>query len=575
MTSALSASCVHGAATRPLICFEAADAKTTLPRPVNLQSAAQDGIAHESIQLDVCDVPEPVTLYVDYAYPERMNETAACVLFNPGGRGISNTNLVRWAARKYRIAVMSYDWPGRQRSSALRRVREVVDPFHNLEADVRNSYMYVLTNAAGALYRYWIERSQSSVRVLAGSSWGGVVGLLLSANYREHHLAHVSFGAGNFAREIPKRAYWDLWQDHTDPEIVSNWRKAFDPIHFAGHIKKPIVMATATNDRFFSLEMFESTRDAIDAPKGTVIAANCDHDMRRLNSHLFHLARVAARANSKDFRWLSTPMQSEVFATEAARADYTAWFALARGHNQLSRLWYPYSVDGKAAMQAAQNAFLEEHAPYVQAGDRVVSVVTYQQAAFGETFPFASCIREFKAGPQALQPVGPSSLDLRPMRHGEFRDRVAYRNAKGDPSVLRFTPGGEAHVTISGVFPTRGLATLQSEIRIVLDVVERPKRLAFCLLSDAGQASEAAWGCELPLDRPGESIEAVIPLSALRWMDLLKEEIANRNLPTRSAPETHFDPAHVSAACLWAPLQSGGAVRVVELTWRKAGRKRS
>jgi pimeloyl-ACP methyl ester carboxylesterase len=555
-----------------LICFEAATASADMtPHVTDVVTDSTEGVIHETLQLRASEVPEPVVLHVDFAYPQNV-EDPACVLFNPGGRGRSNTEWVLWLARRHGLAAMSYDWPGRHRSPALKIVPNVLDPFQNSEADIRKSYMYTLANAAAKIYRYWLLRAGKATRILGGSSWGGLLTLLLASQFHDHDLAYAEFGAGNFARDVPKRRFWDLWSDSVNPVIVDKWREAFDPISRVSQIRKPIVMATSSNDRFFSLEMFESTFANISAPKTAVIAPNSDHNMRTLNQQFVRLSAAASRRGSSDFTWLARQCAEESFSEGHGFTDHTAWFALTRGRNHTSRLWHSYPVRTEADLRAAEEDFRARHGAVLQEGDTTTSFVTYQRASFGERFMFATYLLERRVMPpeRALKP--PAWLDLRPVRKNDFEDRVAFRvNVREEPDILRFAKGGESQVTISGVFCPPAFVAKETEIELRIEIVEAVKGLTFCLLRDAETASEAAWGCELPVGgTPGEVMHAVLPVSKMQWMNLVAEEFRNRKLREWSPPSTSFDPAGVTAVGFGVSLASGGAIRVLELAWKQS-----
>jgi hypothetical protein len=556
-----------------MICFDAQEAFGD-PLVVERETVVHAGVVHERLILEICNISEPVRVHADFAKPSVLDASVPFLLFNPGGRGRCNTDWVIWAARRYGIATMSYDWPGRHRSLPLQTVPSVIDPFHNEATDVRRSYAYTLTNTAAGVYKYWLNESAGHLRVLAGSSWGSVVGLLLAAKFSDHDLAYVEFGAGNFARDVPKRSYWQLWQQEIDEKIVASWREAFDPIYHVETISKPVIMATASNDKFFSLEMFESTFEKIRTSKAAVVAPNCDHNMRGLNPQLLSLTAAASQAKNCNFSWLAAPRAVEAVSDVATFQKTLAWFSVGREHNHVSRLWRPYCVDSKESFEKARQDFIAEHASLLYSGDEIISFVSFRRAAFGDSFTFTSAIDRETMVARPTPNHAPLSLDLKPARIAEYQDSIAYRldeqHIAEDAAVLRFVPGGEAHVTISGVLPPPPLATLSSEVRVVLEVLEPLKVVGFGFVRDAEMASEEVWGVEINLGdpEPGDVIHAIVPLSDMRWYDLLENGMRNRKLTQiRSAPLHGFEPARVTGACFWVPPRAQGAIRVLDLLW--------
>jgi hypothetical protein len=75
---------------------------------------------------------------------------------------------------------------------------------------------------------------------------------------------------------------------------------------------------------------------------------------------------------------------------------------------------------------------------------------------------------------------------------------------------------------------------------------------------------------EIPIhsDEHGGVVAKEIPLKEFTWVDLLAQGVRNRGLrEVRHEPAEGFDPARVTAACIWVQPRAKAAIRIKELLW--------
>ncbi len=202
------------------------------------------------------------------------------VLSLPGGAGALRDPTLVWLASKFGGNHAAIDWIGRGRSPQHDTVKCTYDPIWLGGDDFRDAYAFHNLAAIWTAFD-WLHEAGFAPKAVAGGSWGGVFALLLGALDGRVARVYASFGCGGFSVPgIEKRSMWDAAFGAMGRHRVREWCRAFDPLLRARDIAAQVYFETATNDKFFSLDMAMATWNALPNRRFLALAPNQDHTMR-------------------------------------------------------------------------------------------------------------------------------------------------------------------------------------------------------------------------------------------------------------------------------------------------------
>ncbi|HEY1798208.1 MAG TPA: hypothetical protein VGG57_18990, partial [Stellaceae bacterium] len=145
------------------------------------------------------------------------------------------------------------------------------------------------------------------------------------------------------------------------PARVRRWSEAFDPLLRIGDVTAAVHYDTATNDKFFSLEMAMATWSRLAAPNFLSVIANQDHMTRPFGAQPYLVQRLSdaalapCRALSRT-QVEADPRSGEIscFPVDDDETDLRlVWSEQDAGHGHMSREWFtamPGSIGGGAAI---------------------------------------------------------------------------------------------------------------------------------------------------------------------------------------------------------------------------------
>ncbi len=273
----------------------------------------------------------------------------------PGGAGAFRDTTLAWLGQTFGGNHAAVDWIGRGRSPGHDTVTCRYDPIW-LDADsYRDAYLFHNIAAIWAAFD-WLHGLGFVPDRVVGGSWGGVYSLLLGA--LDRRVAHVysTFGCGGFSIPgIEKRSMWDAALQQMGPARAGEWFRAFDPLLRAGDIRASVYFETATNDKFFSLDMATATWEALPNRLFLALRHNQDHTMRPFGPQSYALAAIeqeggaaslapgramsrkrgTVAVNGQAMHWLLS--EEEVASTALAASEQWA------DRGDMSRAWNLYA----------------------------------------------------------------------------------------------------------------------------------------------------------------------------------------------------------------------------------------
>jgi SAM-dependent methyltransferase len=273
------------------------------------------------------------------------------VLSIPGGYGTISDDGLWWLAEHFGNNHAAIDWVGRGQSPIHEDLICRYDPIFMETDDLRDSFMFHNLSAIWAALDWMFYTGLRPVDV-AGGSWGGVLSLLLAALDTRVERVFSTFGCGGFSLPgIEKRSMWDAAFEHMGATRTRAWCAAFDPLLRIGGSAAEIYYETATNDKFFSLDMAMATWRQVRNPMFLGILPNQDHDMQPFSSQPYIVQRLGiddiARCRTitmQDVVWESD--SQEVVCTGCDVPDrYTLSLQSseqAYPHGNMSREWHEH-----------------------------------------------------------------------------------------------------------------------------------------------------------------------------------------------------------------------------------------
>jgi pimeloyl-ACP methyl ester carboxylesterase len=216
------------------------------------------------------------------------------VLSIPGGGGSFPDDALWWLAGRFQTNQAAVDWIGRGQSPAHDAIECLYDPIFMDSDDVSESYLFHDLAAIWAALNWLFHIGLRPVD-LVGGSWGGVLCFLLAALDPRVERIFSSFGCGGFALPgVEKRSMWDAAFEHMGRGRVAAWCAAFDPLLRMADVGAGVYYETATNDKFFSIDMAMETWRRVRNPIFLGILPNRDHDMRPFGVQPYVVQRLAA-----------------------------------------------------------------------------------------------------------------------------------------------------------------------------------------------------------------------------------------------------------------------------------------
>ncbi len=218
---------------------------------------------------------------------------SAVVFTLPGGGGRVDDNRMAWLARTLNANHAVVDWVGRGQSGSHTGLEGIPDPLFMQGDTFRDSFQFYNVSAMWAVLN-WMFHAGYRPTDLVGGSWGGVYCFLMAAFDRRVERIFSSFGCGGFLFPgIEKRNYWDLAIEHIGATRFATWCGAFDPILRLDDIEAEVYFETATNDKFFSLDMAMETWRRVRRPIFLSLAPNQDHNMGAFGQQPYLLQRLS------------------------------------------------------------------------------------------------------------------------------------------------------------------------------------------------------------------------------------------------------------------------------------------
>jgi pimeloyl-ACP methyl ester carboxylesterase len=244
-----------------------------------LISAATHGGAEIRLSLRVC--------MADPAAPE-------LVLSIPGGGGSIKDDALWWLADHYRSNHAAVDWIGRGQSPAHDHIECLYDPIFMDGASFRDSFLFHNLSAIWAALNWLFHAGMKPVDLIGGS-WGGVFCFLLAALDPRVERIFPTFGCGGFSLpRVEKRSMWDAAFENMGTARVAEWCAAFDPLLRMPDIAAAVYYETATNDKFFSIDMAMETWRRVRNPIFLGIMPNQDHDMKPSGAQPYFVQRFCS-----------------------------------------------------------------------------------------------------------------------------------------------------------------------------------------------------------------------------------------------------------------------------------------
>lgn len=262
------------------------------------------------------------------------------------------------------------DWIGRGRSPAHPRLRCDYDPIYMAEDDVRDSYTYHNVAAIWAALN-WLFHIGYQPTDIIGGSWGGVFCYLLAALEPRVKRIFPTFGCGGMSFQgIEKRSMWEAAIQEMGADRTLRWRQAFDPMIRMSEITARTYYETATNDKFFSLDMAMATWQRVRDPFFLSLAANQDHTMnpfgtqpyvvQQIEEHLLSECEAISRIEP-----IVSPQSGEVAIRWPGLSDGSApvlcWSEQRGCSGNMSREWH-FTRPERAGSDAAVFRFEQSHA---------------------------------------------------------------------------------------------------------------------------------------------------------------------------------------------------------------------
>jgi pimeloyl-ACP methyl ester carboxylesterase len=298
-----------------------------------LISAATHGGAEIRLSLRVC--------MVDPAAPE-------VVLSIPGGGGVVPDDALWWLADRFGTNQAAIDWIGRGQSPAHDTIVCLYDPIFMETDDFRDSFLFHNLSAIWAALNWLFHVGLRPVDIVGGS-WGGVFCFLLAALDGRVERIFSSFGCGGFSLPgVEKRSMWDAAFEQMGPARTAAWCAAFDPLLRMPSIAAAIYYETATNDKFFSLDMAMATWRRVRNPIFLGLLPNRDHDMRPFGEQPYRVLRLGgadvARCRAVTAQRLDwDPVRGEVICAVPDQGDRQTLSVVSSeqhpAHGDMSREW--------------------------------------------------------------------------------------------------------------------------------------------------------------------------------------------------------------------------------------------
>src|SRR5579862_3942931 len=198
----------------------------------------------------------------------------------PGGAGVFRDDILWWLAGSLRANYAAIDWVGRGQSPVHDDLVCNYDPIFLESDDIRDSFLLHNLAAIWAALN-WMFREGLRPVDLIGGSWGGVFCFLLAALDRRVERIFPSFGCGGFSLpNVEKRSMWDAAFEVMGPARTALWCAAFDPLLRLADSAAAVYYETATNDKFFSIDMAMATWRRVANPIFFGLLPNRDHNMK-------------------------------------------------------------------------------------------------------------------------------------------------------------------------------------------------------------------------------------------------------------------------------------------------------
>ena len=343
------------------------------------------------------------------------------VLSIPGGGGVFREDTTWWLAQHFKQNYAAIDWIGRGRSPEHPHLRCDYDPIYMAEDDVRDSYTYHNVAALWAALN-WLFHIGYQPTDIIGGSWGGVFCYLLAALEPRIKRIFPTFGCGGMSFQgVEKRSMWDAAIQEMGPDRTLRWREAFDPMLRMSDITARTYYETATNDKFFSLDMAMATWRRVRNPYFLSLAANQDHTMNPFGTQPYVVQQVEEDLLSEceaisRIQPISSPQSGEVTIHWSGRSDGSTlilcWSEQRAANGHMSREWHfarPECVGSDAAVFRLRRSHVEADILY-----------------------FATCLLPIK-GITVRASTGICTAGVSDLVEPHAASRVALLEAEGDP----------------------------------------------------------------------------------------------------------------------------------------------
>ncbi|GAB3914964.1 hypothetical protein GCM10028803_61140 [Larkinella knui] len=234
--------------------------------------------------------PHPHTqVFAYYATPGSLSgkpaddrNLPAIVLVHGGGGKAFREWAELWAKRGY--AALAMDLGG---NGADGKRLPLGGPDQNPNAKFRSidstaDKQWVYHAVANVIRAHSLLRSlpgvDSSRTALTGISWGGFLTCIVAGLDNRFKVAVPVYGCG-FIDE-PGGFFHDKELGDTPPDQRKRWMDRFDPSHFVGQARMPMLWVNGTNDRFYPPTSFSQTYDRVKSPKNYRITTTMKHGHR-------------------------------------------------------------------------------------------------------------------------------------------------------------------------------------------------------------------------------------------------------------------------------------------------------
>jgi pimeloyl-ACP methyl ester carboxylesterase len=275
-------------------------------------------------------------------------ESTDVVLSIPGGGGSFPDDALWWLAGRFRGNYAAIDWIGRGQSPSHDSIACRYDPIFMESDDIRESFLFHNLSAIWGALNWMFDAGWRPVDIVGGS-WGGVFCFLLAAIEPRIKRIFPTFGCGGFSlRGIEKRSMWDAAFEEMGTARTASWCAAFDPLLRTGQIGAAVYFETATNDKFFSIDMAMETWRRIPNPLFLGILPNRDHDMKPFGVQPYIVQRLAPRDMARcraithqSVAWF--PERDQVACSTPECSDSVRisllWSEQLPAHGNMSREW--------------------------------------------------------------------------------------------------------------------------------------------------------------------------------------------------------------------------------------------